>query len=498
MDADADSALLDEHGPNPYDPTELMKDESLMAELQELERRANGVSITKSPEIKRTVVSEANHYESPEPKPRPISKAFAPPPVPVTKKSVSPIQKQTGTKVVTLYDLEKEIRIALAYSFKESKDARQAGDNKKAQIYFTDYKYYDDQLKELLLMKEDTGSYSTSFSPIFHWTEEKSEIKVENLDIGEDQIYVSVDVARELKHVISNNYEGCTVNCEYNLGIPKENRIVGTFQGKCFKDGIIQFNYKKVHKCDKKISKAQKTYYTNGYATFKLTLQSYWGFKSTELGTAIFPLEELMSCSDKVIECRLVEDKNEKLSKAKQLPGTLVVHIRLRHPLVNPHVEYVCYRKLIVGDIKNLVSTNNVAIAPNSETVAATINKLNKYKDLQKKELEDPLAVTYMTSMHVYQSKIDELKEMSNGDEEKIMENNMTILACQNLINHLVEQVNSGKLSPEVYGAQLKDRISRDKLLIEYFTENPNEEFKQKIQKRIELIENELQEIGLA
>ena len=87
---------------------------------------------------------------------------------------------------------------------------------------------------------------------------------------------------------------------------------------------------------------------------------------------------------------------------------------------------------------------------------------------------------------------------MPNGDEEMNMEKNMTILACENLINHLIEQVNTGKLSPEVYGAQLKDRISRDKLLIEYFTENPNEEFKQKILKRIELIEHELQETELA
>lgn len=492
-----DSSLPDENGPNPYDPQELMKDPSLMAELEELERRMNGVNITKSPEVKSTVVSAANHSVSPEIKPRPTTKVVSPPSVPVTKKNVSPMQKQTVTKVVTLDDLENEIRIACAYAFKESKDARQAGDDKKAQIYFKDYKYYDDQMKELLKMKDDNGSYSTLFSPVFHWTEEKSEIKIENVDIGEHQIYVSVDVARELQHVISNNYEGYTVNCEYNLGIPKENRIIGTFQGKCLKDGIIQFNYKKIHKCEK-ISKGYKTYYTNGYATFKLTLQSFWGFKSTELGTAIFPLEELMSCSDKVIECRLVDDKNEKLSKAKQLPGTLVVHIRLRHPLVNPHVEFLRYRKLIIGDVKNLAANNIVKIAPSDKTVAATINKPNKYEGLHKKELEDPLSVTYMTSIYVYQSKIEELKQMPNGDEEMNMEKNMTILACENLINHLIEQVNSGKLSPEVYGAQLKDRISRDKLLIEYFTENPNEEFKQKILKRIELIEHELQETELA
>lgn len=489
--------LLDDNGPNPYDPKELLKDSSLMAELEELERRVNGINITKSPEVKNTV-SEAKNVVSPEPKSQTVGrKPAVSNTAPSTKKIVTPVQKVTPIKTLpTLYELENELKNALAYAFKESKDARQAGDNIKAQKYFTDYKYYDEQMKELIKIKDNNGLYPSLYSPIFHWIEEKSEIKKENLDLGEDQVFVSVDEARELKHVLSNNYEGYTVNCEYNLGIPKDDRIVGTFQGKCLKDGIIRFNYKKIHKCEKKISKAQKTYYTHGYATFKLTLQSFWGFKSTELGTAIFPLEELMSCSDKVLECRIVEDKNEKLSKAKQLPGMLIVHIRLRQPLVNPHVELVCYRKLIIGDLMNHVAPNNATIESDTEATIVT-NKPSKYKDLQKKELEDPLAVIYMTSIHVYQSKIEELKQLSGEDEEKDMENNMTILACQNLINHLIEQANSGKLTPEVYGAQLKDRVSRDKLLIEYFTENPNEEYRKKIQKRIELIENELEETGL-
>ena len=139
---EAEDNFLDENGPNPYDPKELLKDPSLMAELEELERRVHGINITKSPEVKNTV-SEAKNIVSPEQKSQTVGrKPAVSNTVPATKKIVSPVQKVTPIKTPpTLYELENELKNALAYAFKESKDARQAEDNIKAQKYFTDYKY---------------------------------------------------------------------------------------------------------------------------------------------------------------------------------------------------------------------------------------------------------------------------------------------------------------------------------------------------------------------
>ena len=326
------------------------------------------------------------------------------------------------------------------------------------------------------------------------------------------------------------------VTLNYDLGVPKDAHLTGTITG-TVTGGIINFNTSMLLPLSIKRTSDKKVLalaYQRKSATFVLTCKQGFIFKTeVAIGTVTLPLADLLTkleCGGTIGLCR-VNDKG----KLKEVPGAMTVKLSLRTPITNPVVSVSEERVLVVDawpEIKvaplaaTAPSTNaSISVAP--PVVAQTTNAtptvvapptpipvpvpVDTFADVTVQEKNDPLGVEWLVSNDVLDDDLARSQEQLAGcadpDAKFYLQLRVQLITTKLAI--LVKNVQEETLSIDDYLNNLRERVTKDKRLVQYLrceysklnasTNKDHEELQEKVkavrgvEHRIKVMTDEIQ-----
>lgn len=203
-------------------------------------------------------------------------------------------------------------------------------------------KQYTQELNVLQSRRTIPGAQAA----LFHWETNVSNIKKENLDIGEFQLRLSVVNASGLLSSLGNE-SSRSVTLSYDLGIPKDAPIKGKINGKIDESGVVAFNFTTVFSDIISRQKVLAQALCRKKSEFQLHLSRGIFYGQLLLGVAVLPLTDLLS------KCRvggkLTLSKDDDHGKKRAMGGTLEIYVDVRTPLVGgPEVVVEEERVLVI------------------------------------------------------------------------------------------------------------------------------------------------------
>lgn len=387
--------------------------------------------------------------------------------------------------------LEGALKQAIAQAHKEAVHYKGLGDTKTALEKLRSKKSYEQEM-QVLESRRQAGASPT----LFRWNVKRHEKEVQNLDIGEGQIRVTVNSAEGLDSVLakhSGKKHSLSVSFHVQLpGQPKDDKPEKVPTSKC-EDGQVVFDYdsilgglKRGRNGPLEADKAA-VLYGRKKAVFELLIHKGFLVKSTEvLGRAEVPMSDLFTKASAGGSVPLVTGTSRRV---EQVGGTMEVFVRLRAPLVRPEVEVTEERVLIVDPwptSPHLEASSDASDCSSdrlqegrshqaTETRSASAPLSPAFDALSEREKTNPHAVDWLLSNDVLENEIAYTEQrmtlLRAGTEEGENDQLLLTIRLQTLsrkMNLLVDNVQSGELSLKDYLDILRDRVSRDQLLAKY------------------------------
>ena len=334
--------------------------------------------------------------------------------------------------------LESALREAQQQALNEAK--RQKGTNDKLAIAkMREYKRYE---QELAVLESRKGMIHAEPAP-FLWRTVVTETAVEHVDIGEDQLCLFVEGLFDMEGALVGQ-SSRNITLTYDLGIPRDDPIVGQVQGKIDSNTwSCRMNFKRILPIIKR-GKSIQQLLVRKKASFEVILNRGMFYSNVSLGITSLPLVDLLTKCECGGSLSLLKPAGESTGGRKGAmvsAGSVKMLLTLRKPLSQPEVIRTEERVLVLEQWPMVVNpqikidsschtasemvTND---APSSSAVAAAIatvqgsmpHALSPDEDhittiatstspltLTAREMTDPCAVEFLESNDVMEAELE-------------------------------------------------------------------------------------------
>lgn len=410
-------------------------------------------------------------------------------------KAKSPISSPQSGVAEAFAILEEALVSAEQQNLNEAKRLKDLNP-KEAVVKMKNYKYYNQELSVLRARRNVPGCWPATF----RWETRSTEIKVEHLDVGEDQVKVIVEGLYGLDPVLN----GKSLSIEYYIGYSSaiEEALakgsISTVKINDSNNGVC--NHQMSYNIVKRGKTAQSTF-SRKKARFDIIKSGL--FSKKIIGTAVVSFNEFMSSCEIGGDIPLTEDDK---SRSKKIGGLLRVTLKLRQPLSNIQKKIIEERVLVLGPwpdpttvlvnealntiaaatsrgSKSSLQTEDIRDNSISEKSEPEINgrlepvidrpkeSIQKTLTLTEREMSDPFAVELLESNDVMEDEIKLAKsQLSKG---KLEETDRFVLsirlqALQLRLNLLQQKVGEEVLTLPEYLDILRNRIKRDEEIMRF------------------------------
>ena len=331
--------------------------------------------------------------------------------------------------------LESALREAQQQALNEAK--RQKGTNDKLAIAkMREYKRYE---QELAVLESRKGMIHAEPAP-FLWRTVVTETAVEHVDIGEDQLCLFVEGLFDMEGALVGQ-SSRNITLTYDLGIPRDDPIVGQVQGKIDSNTwSCRMNFKRILPIIKR-GKSIQQLLVRKKASFEVILNRGMFYSNVSLGTTSLPLVDLLTKCECGGSLSLLKPAGESTGGRKGAmvsAGSVKVLLTLRKPLSQPEVIRTEERVLILEQWPMVVNpqikiysschtasemaTND---APSSSAAMATVQSSMPHAlspdehhitttvtttpplTLTAREMTDPCAVEFLESNDVMEAELE-------------------------------------------------------------------------------------------
>jgi hypothetical protein len=399
--------------------------------------------------------------------------------------------------------LEEALNEASQASLREAKRMEHS-DPKMAIQKMKEYKAHQQDLVVLRSRREVADAKPT----LFRWQINRRSMLVEHLELGEDQLRLTIESAHDLESVL-DGHSGRTisVSCILGLGSSSETIPVPLSTPQCrYENGKVNFNYQVTLPVIKRGRHVQQQY-ARKKATFELTLHRGFFKSNVSLCQAVLPLGDLLTRTEigghiPLVSVGVKEGDTSTSSSAKKgraVGGTLKVLLRVRSALLTPEVLISEDRVLVVDPWPSTSSRSSavpVEIATDSSATASKPKSFSVqtttctsspdprnnpiFASISDRDRLDPLSPDLMDSNDVLEAEIAQAEESlarlgqgaSGADgldaEDLTFALNMRLTLLRGKLQILVYNVQNDLLSMEDYLASLHRRVASDQLLAVY------------------------------
>jgi hypothetical protein len=404
--------------------------------------------------------------------------------------------------------LENALNAAMKDSLKEAQlllpTDRTASANK-----LKNYKRYQQDMNVLASRRGLPGAEPAPFK----WMSIEKDTIVENLDIGDDQLVLVIEVVSGLEMSLVGQTSR-TITVTYDLGLPKEAPITGKINGKVDANGCAVLKFQSCLPIVKR-NRTMQTNIRKTKATFEVALTRGVFFSNVDLGTASLSLVDLNT----KCECGgiLPLEKSSSSSTGKKITacsaGSMTVFVKMRKPVAAPEIVKSVERTLV---LEGWPSLGHVYRSP---TAAASVGSSshNDQKDseephqdelnlhpaglvnatrakvpssqpkanadfaiLSEREKSDPCSAEFLESNDVLEAEIASdtaaIREIegrpastySEEEESSLFTMKLRVQLMTTKLNMLVSSVQEEVLTLEQYVDKVKARLGRDRVLAQY------------------------------
>jgi hypothetical protein len=375
-------------------------------------------------------------------------------------------------------------------------------DPKAAILKMKEYKAHQQDLVVLRSRREMTNAKPA----MFRWQTNRRSTPVEHLELGEDQLRLSIESAHDLESVL-DGHSSRMISASFVLGLGSSSETVpvAVSTPQCrYENGKVAFNYQITLSVIKRGRHVQQQY-ARKKATFELTLHRGFFKSNILLCQVVLPLGDLLTKTEIGGQIPLVSvgskegvtSTSSSAKKGRAVGGTLKVLMRVRTALLTPEVIVSEERVLIVDPWPstyshstavpvettiNSPSTNNLSAPQTSLDSTFPDPRINPiFVTISEKDRLDPHSPDLMDSNDVLEAEILQTEEsvarLGQGPAETdgldtddlAFALNMRLTLLKGKLQILVYNVQNDLLSMEEYLAGLHRRVASDQLLAVYF-----------------------------
>ncbi|CAM9722637.1 unnamed protein product [Ectocarpus fasciculatus] len=353
------------------------------------------------------------------------------------------------------------------------------------------YKMYTQELA-VLQSRRSTPGLSP---PLFRWETTQISTPVENTYLGEDQIELVVNGARDMEVLLSGHGHR-SISISYNMGIPRDDPATGHIPAKKYVDEIgcvwdfkVVLPFKRGRSLNKLLERKK--------IIFEIILhRGMFSGGDVTLGMVSLPLVELLTKTTTGGDALPLT----KEGRGRGIGGVLSAYAKVRVPIDGPEVRITEERQLVVlpwPDVGTVASPKEAPAAA-ALTATASVGPGNSHehvaKQLSEKEIQDPFSVGFLISNDVMDTELEslraELTQCADPDEKFNIKFRYDMV--ERNLNILVMHVQNESLSLEDYLNTLRDRLKRDQFMALYFKNSGETNTALKIMKRIKIMSEEL------
>lgn len=375
------------------------------------------------------------------------------------------------------------------------------------------YKMYTQELA-VLQSRRSTPGLSP---PLFRWETTQISTPVENTYLGEDQIELVVNGARDMEVLLSGHGHR-SISISYNMGIPRDDPATGHIPAKRYVDEIgcvwdfkVVLPFKRGRSLNKLLERKK--------IIFEIILhRGMFSGGDVTLGMVSLPLVELLTKTTTGGDALPLT----KEGRGRGIGGVLSAYAKVRVPIDGPEVRITEERQLVVlpwPDVVTSLPAEGSGIKPADDartpdegtvaspieapaaaalTATASVGPGNSHehvaKQLSEKEIQDPFSVDFLISNDVMDTELEslraELTQCADPDEKFNIKFRYDMV--ERNLNILVMHVQNESLSLEDYLNTLRDRLKRDQFMALYFKNSGETNTALKIMKRIKIMSEEL------
>jgi len=443
--------------------------------------------------------------------------------------------------------LEKALREAKSKAMADAKRYLDVKNKKAGKESLDLAKYYQQELSVL----ESRKTLGPEYIALFHYETIRHEVKIENLDIAENELVLRVEGVIDL----DKGAEGKSISIEYDLGLPRDDSIKGSLGATMYSQGKAEFSFERRLPIIKRGSAIKHTVQRKTtFASFTVNLHQGWLWSTKlELGIAKMPFCELLSksiCGGNIPILQSSKKHNggesgRKKAKEEAIRGSVRAFVQIRSPLDIPEVLVTEERKLIVGkwpdpspsirvaneekssnkspkidfncnttfisrDVGNSSDSTDKALHTTRTPTAAaaassfsTSTSSSSFSHSVDKVKESPFHISLLESFDVLNAEkekveveLNELrktKSTSEEDESLEFEISCRLVMIRNKILILQNKVERGELSIDDYLESVKKRLELDKHLSRVLQDEGRNADAAAVDSRIEIMSNEIQ-----
>ena len=310
--------------------------------------------------------------------------------------------------------------------------------------------------------------------PLFRWESIKKQEKIEYLELGENDLRLSIKSLSGLESVFKE-HSSKTISINYNFGGgSKDTDIEGSTKQLTYDASKpLEINYSVILNCLKRGKVAQQSF-SRKKINFEIVLHR--GFFRSNLIIAVtsFSLQSLLekcSCESEV-PLYAAEIIDGVTKKGKALGGLMKVAVCIRNPILKPEVLVTEERKLIIDQWPEMTSELSTAqIVKENPSMEKKVAIELPYDDiLTEQEKTDPDYVEFLESNDVLENEIEKVQASiaaaSNEDDRMMLTSKLQLLSIR--LQILVTQVQNETLTIEQYLEKLRNRVKRDQMIALY------------------------------
>lgn len=381
-------------------------------------------------------------------------------------------------------NLESALMEASNLALNQAKEAKSQGDNKLAIEFMKEYKKYEQEIAVLRTRILLPGSTA----PLFQWQSTQRQVKVEHLEIGENDMKVDIEAIHGLETVLES-HSSRSISVRINYGGGEDAMAITTPSFKYLNDTkSVSCPFSTTLTGIVKRGKVGQTSFLRKKLTLDIILHRGFFRSDIVIAQSIISFQELgekSSYSGKM-PIYAVDEKGEK--KGKALGGWMKASIQLRTPLLKPELQVHEERKLIVQPWPELIVSSPTAIDTSSQSTSTSTNvvpsttsapvqeKASSVPTFELTELEksDPESVDLLVSNDVLTAEITRVEEILKSqaatmDDLEVVQMNTRLQLLQIKMQILEQKVISEELSMEQYLEMVKERLQRDQHIALYF-----------------------------